>query len=80
MQPLDGVAQAEAADFGDVGDLRRREAVQVNAEALLDAAEQVLVPLDLQIGMQAALHQHAGAAQIDASPGSSRRWFPCGRT
>ena len=23
-----------------------------------------LVPLDLQIGMQAALHQHAGAAQF----------------
>jgi hypothetical protein len=28
-QAGDGVAQAQAADFGDVGDLRRGEAVQV---------------------------------------------------
>ena len=35
------------------------------SKPLLDRAEQVLVPLDLQIGMQAALHQHAGAAQVE---------------
>ena len=34
-------------------------------EALLDAAEEVLVPLDLEVGVQAALHQHAGAAQVE---------------
>ena len=27
--------------------------------------QHLLVPVDLQIGMQAALHQHAGAAQFD---------------
>ena len=35
--------------------------------ALLDAAEQILVPLDLEIGVQAALHQDAGAAQVEVS-------------
>ena len=34
-------------------------------ETLLDAAQHFLVPIDLQIGMQAALHQHAGAAEFD---------------
>ena len=58
-----------AADFGDADDLRRREAVQVNLrEALLHAAEQVFVPLDLQVGMQAALQQDAGAAQLHRLP------------
>ena len=64
-QARDSVAQAEAADFGDVGDLRRGEAVQMNAEALLDAAEEVFIPLDLQIGMQTALHEDAGAAEVE---------------
>ena len=61
----DGVAQADAADFGDVGDFGRGEAVQVDREALLDAAEEVFVPLDLEVGVQAALHEDAGAAQIE---------------
>ena len=26
--------------------------------------QHLLVPVDLQVGMQAALHQHAGAAQF----------------
>ena len=46
--------------------LRRRKS---NADglrkALLDAAQQIFVPLDLQIRMQAALHQHARAAEFD---------------
>jgi hypothetical protein len=63
-QPGDGVAQAQAADFGDVGNLRRGEAMQVYREALLDGAQQIFVPLDLQVGMQAALHQDAGAPQV----------------
>src|ERR1035441_4281164 len=37
--------------------------MQMNREALLDGAQQVFVPLDLQAGMQAALHQHAGAPE-----------------
>src|SRR5277367_1369906 len=35
-------------------------------EPLLDAAKHALVPVDLEIGMQAALHQHAGAAKFDS--------------
>ncbi len=39
--------------------------MQVNLrEALLDSTQHALVPVDLEIGMQAALHQHAGAAQF----------------
>ena len=64
-QPRDGVAQAQAADLRDVGHLRRGEAVQMDGEALLDAAEEVFVPFDLEIGVQAALHEHAGAAQVE---------------
>ena len=68
-QPRDGVANAQLAVFRDGNDFRRRIAVQVNfREALLDAAQHLLVPVDLQIGMQAALHQHAGAAQFDGLP------------
>ena len=33
-------------------------------EALLDAGEQTLEPVDLEIGMDAALHQHTGAAHL----------------
>ncbi len=40
--------------------------MQVNLrEALLDAAQHLFVPVDLEIGMQAALHQDAGAAEFD---------------
>src|ERR1700678_1713733 len=35
------------------------------AEAVLDRTQQILVPLDLQLRMQSALHQNAGAAQVD---------------
>ena len=49
-------------------DFRRRKAMQVNLKALLDATEQVLVPFDLQIRVQPALHQHARSAQIDGLP------------
>src|SRR2546425_1189017 len=34
-------------------------------EAILDATQHLLVPVDLEIGMQAALHEHAGAAEFD---------------
>ncbi len=31
----------------------------------MECREQILVPLDIKIRMQPALHQHAGAAEID---------------
>src|SRR5205809_3213817 len=34
-------------------------------KSLLDAAQHLLVPVNFQIGMQAALHQHARAAEFD---------------
>ncbi len=35
-------------------------------EALLDAAQHLLMPVNFQVGMQAALHQHSGSAQFDS--------------
>src|SRR5919198_1069060 len=46
----------------DVLDLRRRQGVQVDRVARLDRAEEVLVVLDPEVGVVAALHQQAGAA------------------
>ena len=34
-------------------------------EALLDTAEERFEPIDLEIGMDAALHEHAGSAHFD---------------
>ena len=46
------------------GRIGRRPAPDLR-EALLDAGEQPLEPIDLEIGMNAALHQHAGAAHLE---------------
>src|ERR1700678_444394 len=34
-------------------------------EALLDAAEHSLMPVDLEVRMETSLHQHAGASEFD---------------
>src|ERR1022692_4434707 len=34
-------------------------------KTIFDAAQHFLVPVNLQVGMQAALHQYAGAAEFD---------------
>ena len=61
----DGGAQVEAGVLGDGQHLRRRKAVQPDLrEALFDAPKQPLEPVDLEIGMDAALHQHARAAHL----------------
>src|SRR5208337_1672856 len=60
------VANAEATVFGDGNDLRRGIAVEMNLrKTLLDSAQHFFVPINLQVGMQAALHQNAGAAELD---------------
>ena len=65
-QAGDGVAHAQAGNFGDAQNFRRRKAVQVQLrEALLDRAQQIFVIVDAQIGIQAALHENAGAAERD---------------
>ena len=67
-----GVAQArehlgrrQATRARDVLDLGRRERVQVDRVALLDAAEEVLVPVDREIGVVPALHQHRGPVELE---------------
>ena len=50
----------------EVDDFRRRQRVQPERRiALLDGAEQILVPLDRQVGIVAALQQQLPAAERD---------------
>src|SRR5882672_4598492 len=64
-QSGNGVAHVEGAVFGDGENFRRGIAMQMNPwKALLDAAEQLLVPFDFEIGMESTLHQHARAAEF----------------
>ena len=65
-----GIAQArerlghrQLRPAGDVLHLGRREGVQVDRVARLDRAEQILVPVDAEVGVVTALHQHRGAAE-----------------
>jgi len=65
-QPGDGVANTQLADLGNVHDLGRGETVAPDlGKAVLDGAQQIFVPLDLQVGVQAALHEDAGAAEVE---------------
>ncbi len=64
-EPRDGVANRKPGHLGDVGDLGGGEAVQVDGEPGLDGPKQVLIPIDLQIGVQTALHKDAGTPNVD---------------
>src|SRR5207302_1195952 len=65
-QAENGVPNAELAVFGDGDNLGGGVAVQVNpGKTLFNSAQHLLVPVDLQVGMQTALHQHSGAAEFD---------------
>src|ERR1051326_1361794 len=49
-----------------VVNLRRREAVQLKAGIFrAQVAQEIFVPLEAEVRMQSALHQHAGAAERD---------------
>ena len=75
-QPRDGVAHGQAGDLGDGKNLRRGKAVQVESrEARLDGAQQIFVILEGQIGIEAPLHQDAGAAQGDGFFDFSKNGF-----
>src|SRR5580658_7406856 len=63
-QARQGVANAQVADFGDVHNLRRGEAVAPDVEMGFDGAEQVLIPFDFELGMKTALHQNTGATEV----------------
>ena len=75
-QPCNGVTHAQIAVFGDGENFRSGVAVQVNlGKALLDPAHHLLMPFDLQVRMQASLHQHARAAHGHRFRESSGKWF-----
>ncbi len=42
-----------------------KQCSQICGKALLDASEQPLKPIDLEVGVEAALHEHSGAAHFD---------------
>ena len=46
-------------------DLGRREAVEMDAVARLELAQERRVPVEVEIGMQPALHQNAAAAELE---------------
>src|SRR6185369_11405556 len=63
---LHALIERNVAEVADPEDLRGREAVQVHhRESLLDVSEQVFEPLNLQVRVQATLHQDAGAAHLN---------------
>src|SRR5690242_17410842 len=65
-QPPDRILNTEAADLGKVDDLRGGKTVKMDlGETLLDAAQHFLVPLQLEVRMQPALHQHTRSAEFD---------------
>ena len=65
-EAADGLFKREIAVLGDAEDFAGGEAVQMHLrKALLDAAEERLEPVDFEIGMNAALHEHTGAAHLD---------------
>ena len=62
-QAREGLRDRQLGAARDVLHLGRRERVQVDRVALLDRAEEILVELDPEIGVVAALHEERGAAE-----------------
>jgi len=61
----DSVAKGELRVLGDGEDFTGGETVEPDfREAPLDAGEEALEPVDFEVGMDAALHEDAGAAEF----------------
>src|ERR1700723_3223559 len=68
-QARDRIAHRKPRNLGDAQNFRRRKTVQMHLRKfLLDRAQHVLVELNPKIRMQAALHQHTRAANLDHLP------------
>ncbi len=66
FKPLQHRAERHFVHFGEVINLRRAEAVDVNLRVLgFDATEQFFVPLEFELGMQPALQQDLVATEGD---------------
>ena len=61
-QPRERLPDGQLRAPRDVLDLGRREAVEVDRVAALDRAEEILVEVDPEVRVVAALHEDAGAA------------------
>ena len=66
-QPLEHLRHRQLRETGQVDDFRRRQRVQLERGiALLDRAEQILVPRERQVGIVAALQQQLDPADRDS--------------
>src|SRR5439155_25572015 len=64
LEPTKHVAQGQLVDLVEVPDFRRTEGVQIDLrKARLQVAEQLLIPLEPETGMQATLHKNLVATQ-----------------
>src|SRR5262249_41979417 len=65
LEPAQHLAEWQLVDLVEVPQLRRTESVEVHSgKVLLQIAEQLFVPFELEARMQAALHQDLVAAQV----------------
>ena len=65
-QPVEHLRHRQPRHARQVNDFRRRQRVQLERRIpLLDGAEEILVPLDRQVGVVAALQQQLHAAERD---------------
>jgi len=65
VEALEHLTHRERLELGDVEDLLRRQGVQAEAVLALDPAEEVLVPTDAQLGVEAALEEDLHTARVD---------------
>ncbi len=64
MEGPEDLLDGHLHDAGDDVDLRCGEAVDVDRMMLLDVAEQIHVPVELQVGVVTPLHQDLDGAQL----------------
>src|SRR5688572_22307820 len=65
FQPLEGLSDCQFGNPRDIQNLGWREAMAVNRVTRLNSRQEILVIIDLQIRMNAALHQDTGATESD---------------
>ena len=63
LQTPQRLGRGQAALPGDVGDLRRRQAVKMDRVPRLDVGKDLLEPADVEVGRQSPLHHDRRAAQ-----------------
>src|SRR5262245_60744065 len=63
FQPYENVANSQLRYPRDIQNLRRRETMTVDSEPLFNSREETLIIVDLQIGVNAALHEYSSPSE-----------------